>query len=82
MSSPDEGTRVMREWVLGLSGQLADALAACDARGWPPTAVPPDGSVPPQEAGLPSGSVPPLGGVPPSGLVSPGGEEPLRAVLV
>lgn len=82
MSGPDEGTRMMREWVLGLSGQLADALAACDARGWPPTAVPPDGGVSSQGAGLPSGSVPPSGNVPSMGAVSFAGAEPGRAVLV
>jgi glucose/mannose-6-phosphate isomerase len=40
MTSPDEGTRTMREWVLGLPGQLADALVACGPAGWPPAGAP------------------------------------------
>ncbi len=76
MSSPDEGTEMMRGWILGLSGQLNDALAACAARGWPPTTLPPPGGV------LPSAASPRPDDVPPSGAASVAGTEPPRAVLV
>lgn len=41
MNKADAGTRTMREWVLGLPGQLADALRASAAAGWPPPGTPP-----------------------------------------
>lgn len=66
MSSPEKGAGKMREWVLGLSEQLSDALAACAARGWPPITEPSEGAVV----------------APSEGAMSMPGGEPPRAILV
>jgi glucose/mannose-6-phosphate isomerase len=67
MSNRNDGVRTMRGWVLGLSEQLADALDACAARGWPPPAGPRTGD---------SSSEPRIGAGPPADASAP------RAVLV
>ncbi len=40
MTGPDDGTRTMREWILGWPTQLADALGASATLPWPPRAAP------------------------------------------